>query len=151
MDSTNKEIIYKKSLKLDNVIKVPTSLNDFFKYWFEFLTPFHQLTNREISVISTIAKHRYELTKVVTDSKLINKILFSIESRDAIIKECNINQQHYKVILSKLRKSKVIIDDGINPKLIPHIKSDKNTFQLLLSFEIEDINSNTDNIQEENE
>lgn len=45
--------------KVDSVIRVPTTLDGFFRYWFEFLKPFHQLTEREIDVASAFIKHRY--------------------------------------------------------------------------------------------
>ena len=43
--------------KANNIIRIPTSLNGkFFKYWFEFLKPFHKLTDREIDVITSFVK-----------------------------------------------------------------------------------------------
>ena len=40
--------------KINNVITIPTSTEGkFFKYWFEFLRPFHKLTDREIDVIAS--------------------------------------------------------------------------------------------------
>lgn len=150
MDSIQQEITSpKREVQLDNIVRIPTSLNsDFFRYWFEFLSPFHRLTNREIQVIATISKHRYELSKAISDNKLLNKVLFSIETRNTIIKECNLNSQHYKVILSKLRKDNVIIGDSINPRFIPNIKENSNKFQLLLSFELDNTTLNKDSEDE---
>ena len=54
--------------KANNVVRIPTSLQEnFFKYWFLFLKPFHNLTNREIDVIASFAKNRYELSKFIKD------------------------------------------------------------------------------------
>ena len=36
--------------KANNIVRISTSLNtNFFKYWFEFLKPFHNLTEREMN------------------------------------------------------------------------------------------------------
>ena len=60
---------------IKNVITVPTSIEGkFFRYWFEFLRPFHKLTDREIDVISTFAKERFELSKVIKDPDILDKV-----------------------------------------------------------------------------
>nr|DAE29020.1 MAG TPA: hypothetical protein [virus sp. ctPYc18] len=43
----------------NNVIRIPTSLKSFFRYWFIFLRPFHKLTDREIDVVTSFAYERY--------------------------------------------------------------------------------------------
>ena len=43
--------------RINNVIRIPASLDkDFFKYWFLFLKPFHNLTDREMDVIACFVK-----------------------------------------------------------------------------------------------
>ena len=124
--------------KVDSVIKIPTTLDDFFRYWFEFLRPFHKLTDREIDVISAFSKHRYELSKAIKDSSAldVDKILMSEDTKRKVREECNITPAYFQVIMGKLRQSKVIIDGKINPKFIPNITEDDNgAFQLLLLFE----------------
>ena len=59
--------------KPNNIVKIPTSIKDFFRYWFMFLEPFHNLTNRELDVITAIVRNRYELSKVVKDNILLDK------------------------------------------------------------------------------
>ena len=57
--------------KINNVIRIPTSVeNKFFRYWFEFLAPFHKLTNKEMDVATSFVKTRFELSKVITDKEL---------------------------------------------------------------------------------
>lgn len=64
--------------KANNIIRIPTSLNGkFFKYWFEFLKPFHKLTDREIDVITSFVKQRYELSKVIKDNDILDKVTMS--------------------------------------------------------------------------
>lgn len=125
--------------KANNVIRIPTSLKGkFFKYWFQFLEPFHNLTPREIEVIASFVKHRYELSKAIKDSNTldVDKILMSEDTKKKVREECNITPAYFQVIMGKLRQNKVIVDGKINPKFIPNITDeDEGTFQLLLLFE----------------
>lgn len=123
--------------KANNVVRVPTSLKGkFFRYWFEFLQPFHKLTDREIDVITSFVKQRYELSKVITDNSILDKVTMSEDTKKKVREECNITLPHFQVIMGKLRKNKVIIDGKINPRFIPNIDEETGTFQLLLLFEL---------------
>lgn len=124
--------------KINNVITIPTSIEgNFFKYWFEFLRPFHKLTDREIDVISSFVKHRCILSKVIQDVDILDKVTMSEDTKRKIREECNITQAHFQVIMTKLKKSKVIVNGKINPKFIPRLNGDDKNFQLLLSFNLQ--------------
>lgn len=126
------------SIKPNNVIRVPCSLSDsFFKYWFVFLAPFHKLTNKEIKVISSLVKQRYELSKVIKDDDILDRVTMSEDTKKKVREECNITVPHFQVIMSKLRKNKVILNNKINPKFLPNIVEDNNSFKLLLLFELQ--------------
>lgn len=123
--------------EINNVIRISTSLNSkFFRYWFEFLQPFHKLTEREIDVITSLVKQRYELSKVIKDDEILDRVTMSEDTKRKVREECNMTLPHFQVIMGKLRKSKVIIDNKINPRFIPNIREDSGTFQLLLLFEL---------------
>lgn len=123
--------------EINNVIRIPTSLNSkFFRYWFEFLQPFHKLTEREIDVITSLVKQRYELSKVIKDDEILDRVTMSEDTKRKVREECNMTLPHFQVIMGKLRKSKVIIGNKINPRFIPNIREDSGTFQLLLLFEL---------------
>ena len=122
--------------KPNNIIEISTSIKDLFRYWFMFLEPLHNLTNREIDVITAIVRNRYELSKVVKDNVLLDKIILNDESKQKIREECNISQAHFQVIMTKLKKSKMIENGNINPRFIPRIKDETKGFQLLLTFEL---------------
>lgn len=124
--------------KINNVITIPTSTNGkFFRFWFEFLRPFHKLTDREIDVISSFVKQRYELSKVIKDPEILDRVSMGEETKRKVREECNITQAHFQVIMTKLKKSKVIENGKINPKFIPRLHEDDKSFQLLLSFELQ--------------
>lgn len=123
--------------KANNVIRIPTSLDGkFFRYWFEFLHPYHKLTNREIDVVTSFVKHRYELSKVIKDNDILDRVTMSKDTEKKIMEECNISLPYFQVIMGKLRKNGVIIDGKINPRFIPNIEEETGTFQLLLLFEL---------------
>ena len=124
--------------KPNNIVRVPCSLDkSFFRYWFMFLQPFHKLTDREIDVITSFVKQRYELSKVIKDSEILDKVTMSEDTKKKVREECNITLPHFQVIMGKLRKNKVIIDGKINPRFIPNISEENGTFQLLLLFELQ--------------
>lgn len=124
--------------KANNVIRIPTSLTGkFFNYWLQFLKPYHQLTEREIEVATSFLKHRYELSKVIKDNKILDKVTMSEDTKKKVREECNVTLPHFQVIMGKLRKNKVIVDGVINPRFIPNIDEESNSVQLLLYFDLE--------------
>lgn len=122
--------------KPNNIVTVPTTLDlDFFKWWCVFLRPFINLTNREIDIIASFLKQRWELSKIINDATILDTMVMSEATKNKVIEECHITQQHFYVVMSNLRKNKVIIDNNINPRLIPNIrKDDDGCFQLLILF-----------------
>lgn len=124
-------------MKINNVIALsPPSYDKFFRIWFEFLRPFHKLTGREMDVIASFVKHRFELSKLVSDQELLNKLTMSEDVKKKVREDCNISQAHFQVIMTNLKKSKVIENGRINPRFIPNLEQDGNNFQLLLSFDL---------------
>lgn len=123
--------------KPNNIVRIPCSLNNnFFRYWFKFLEPFHNLTDREIDVVVEFLKHRFNLSKKISDPEILNKVLMGEDTKRQIREDNNISLQHFQVIMGKLRKKKVIIDNKLNPKFIPNIKEEDKHFKLLLLFDL---------------
>lgn len=120
----------------DNVIRIPTSLKDnFFRYWFEFLQPLHKLTNREIDIIAAFAKERYELSKVIKDNDILDRVTMSEDTKKKVREKCNITIPHFQVIMGNLKKAKVIENGKINPRCIPNVTEENGYFQLVLLFD----------------
>lgn len=122
---------------LNNIIRIPTSLEGkFFRYWLEFLEPFHSLTSRELDVATAFLKQRYELSKAISDTNILDRVTMGEDTKQKIREECNITTPHFQVIMGKLRKAKFIIDNKINPRFIPlGVKEGDNSFKLLLYFD----------------
>lgn len=125
--------------KVNGVISIPASLDgSFFRFWLEFLAPFHNLTSREMDIATSFIKQRYILSKAIKDEAILDKVTMSEDIKKKVREECNITTQHFQVIMGKLRKSKVILDDKINPKFIPkNIEEGDKSFQLLLHFDLD--------------
>ena len=129
----------KKSRKLprpNNVITVPvTNSLDFFKWWCIFLRPFINLTDRQVDVVASFLRQRWELSKYISDPAILDSMLMSEDIRKKVQEECKITSQHLYVVMSSLRKNSVIVDNIINPRLVPNIrKTDDGCFQLLVLF-----------------
>lgn len=122
----------------DSIVRIPCKVDGkFFRYWFEFLKPFHHLTEREIDVITSFVKQRYELSKVITDSDILDKVVMSEDTKRKVREECEITLPHFQIVMSKLRKSKVIIDNKINPRYIPNVKEENGSFKMMLLFDFQ--------------
>ena len=129
----------KVSVRLDNLIRIPCTKDTIFRKWLEFLSPFHRLTDRELDVATAFLKARDELSKVILDSKVLDRNLMSEETQRKIKQECSLTNQHFQVIKSKLKNKHFFKDGGINDKLIPHFDGeDKSNFFTLLYFQIKD-------------
>lgn len=138
MNTSNNQVqqVRKKLPKPNNIVTVTTSLDtDFFKWWCIFLRPFVKLTDKETEVIACFLKYRWELSKKTTDPAALDILLMSEDIKRKVIEECHITLQHFYVVMSNLRKNKIIVNNIINPKLIPNVREDDNgTFQLLVLF-----------------
>lgn len=122
--------------QVDSIVRIPCKVDGkFFRYWFEFLTPFHNLTEREMDVITSFVKQRYELSKVIKDNEILDKVTMSEDTKKKVREECDISLPHFQVIMGKLRKNKVIIDGKINPRYIPSVDGESGSFKMMLLFD----------------
>lgn len=126
-----------KNTKINSVIRIPASLSgSFFRFWFEFLTPIHNLTEREIDIITSFVKQRYNLSKVIKDEDILDQVVMSEDTKRKVREECNITLAHFQVIMGKLKKNKLIVDGKINRRFIPQLPEDAKEFKLLLYFDM---------------
>ncbi len=123
--------------KANNVIRISTSLDGkFFRYWLEFLKPFHKLTDREVDVATAFLKKRHQLSKVIKDADILEKVTMGEDTKKQVREECHVTLPHFQVIMGKLRKNKIIVDGKLNPRFLPNIVEGEDGFQLLLLFEL---------------
>ena len=125
--------------EVDKCINISTSLKGkFFKQWFKFLLPYHGLTDRVMDIAAAFLLKRYELSKVISDTNILESVLMNEDTKREIREMVDIGHQHFQVIMSKLRKTKVIIDNRLNPRFIPNVKEENGSFKLLLLFSFTD-------------
>ena len=123
----------KEKYKPNNAYKVPvTDVLDFFKWWCVFLRPFIPLTDREIDVVASLLKQRWELSKCIKDPSILDTMTMSSDILDKVVEECKITKQHFYVVMSSLKK-KGVINGRITPKLIPNLK-EEGKFKLTIMF-----------------
>lgn len=122
--------------RIHNIISIPVSLEgSFFRYWIEFLEPFHHMKSREKDVAAALLRERYLLSKVISDDAVLDKITLSLDTKKKIMEEYNLSSSNFHVVLTKLRKAKFIIDNRINKKFIPNdINEEDSSYRLLLNF-----------------
>lgn len=128
--------------KPNNIITVPAKAGsaDFFRWWCIFLKPFISLTSRETDVVAELLRQRHELSKSISDPAIVDTMLMAEETREKVIKACGITRQHFYVLMSGLRKNGIIVNNIINPRLVPNIRQDDSgMFQLLILFRENDI------------
>lgn len=127
----------KRELPRPNNIRMvePNEEIDFFKWWCIIcLKPFINLTNREMDVLAAFLRKRWELSKKISDPAILDTMSMSEDVKNKVLEECNITLQHFYVIMSTLKKKGVIINNAINPKYIPNIRSDSKYFVLQIWF-----------------
>lgn len=123
---------------VDNVVRISCKLDySFFKMWFMFLQPFHHLTEREMEVATSFVKQRYELSKVVSDNDILDRLVMNEDTKRKVREECNITLPHFQVIMGKLRKNNIIVDGKLNPRYIPRVIEENGSFKLMLLFDFQ--------------
>lgn len=123
----------KKSIK-----KIHTDKKSIFRYWLEFLKPYHKMRNKEIEAVALMLYYRYELSRDISNPEMVDMILFSTQTRVKIMGDLNgMGQKVFNNLLTVLRKKKIITKDNkINPVLIP--KMSEEGFELIFEFKVKD-------------
>lgn len=126
----------KKIPKPNNLFNVECdSIREFYKWWFIFLRPFVNLTDREIEVIASLLKYRLELSKSVSDVIILDKMTLGNDAREKALEECNMTLKHFYVIINSLKKKGVIEKNIIRPEIIPNVRTgDNGVFYLMILF-----------------
>jgi dihydrolipoamide dehydrogenase len=92
---------------------------------------------RESEVAIAFLKERYELSKVITDSTILDKVVFGDDTIAKIKEECSLSTPHLQTILNKLKQKKIIVDNRLNQRYIPNTDFENGMFKMMLLFEIQ--------------
>lgn len=121
-----------KSANLNVKIK-----NFFFRY-IEFLQPFHKLQKQQYTVVALLLYHHHMFSKEITNNKILWKTVFDYDTKILITDELGITLQGLENIYTKLRKSKVIIDNQVSSVYIPEMDKKNKAFTININFKIID-------------
>jgi hypothetical protein len=119
-----------------NIKRIHTDKKSIFRFWLEFLKPYHKLRNKEVEALSLMLYYRYELSREIPNTEMVDMILFSTETRSKIRAELsNMSQKVFNNLLTSLRKKGVLTKDNkIHHNLIPNMTEDG--FKLIFNFEV---------------
>ena len=119
-----------------NIKRIHTDKKSIFRYWLEFLKPYHKLRQKEIEALSLMLYYRYELSREIKDMEMVDMILFSTKTRAQIREDLGgMGQKVFNNLLTSLRKKGVVNKDNkINHVLIPKMSEDG--FKLIFDFEV---------------
>ena len=119
-----------------NIKRIHTDKKSIFRYWLEFLKPYHKLRAKEIEALSLMLYYRYELSREIKDTDMVDMILFSTQSRNKIREDLGgMGQKVFNNLLTSLRKKKIISKENkINHVLIPNMTEEG--FKLIFDFDV---------------
>ena len=80
---------------------------------------------------------RYLLSKVISDEDILDKVVMSEDTKKKIREEYKVTPAYFQVIMGKLRRNGLIVNNKINPRFIPNITEDNGLFKLMLLFDIQ--------------
>lgn len=122
-----------------NIKKIHTDKKSIFRYWLEFLKPYHKLRNKEMEALALMLYYRYELSREISNPNIVDSVLFSTETRAKIRGDLGgMGQKVFNNLLTSLRgKGVVSKENKINPVLIPNMTEDG--FDLVFNFKIKEV------------
>lgn len=117
-------------------VDTPESNSSFFLYWLDFLRPFHKLTSVETKVLAGLLRERHLLSKVITDEKLLDRVVLGKDTRKKLVDSCAISANNLSVTLASLKTKGIIVDSRINKRYIPNLSQGSKQYEMILSFSI---------------
>lgn len=117
---------------------INVSLKSLFKRWLDVTYSFHKLPKQPSKVLALLLYHHFQLSKEITNDKILWKIVFDYDTKAKIKKELSIDDQTMQNNLTKLRKLNIIENNIINPMYIPDLSKDSKNFKVIYNFNIID-------------
>ena len=123
-------------MKNTNIKRISTSKKYIFRHWLQILKPYHKLRDKEQEALALMLYYRYELSQEVSNPDLVQKLLFSTDTRKQMRADLGgMGPKVFNNLLTALRKKGVLGKDNvINPGLVP--KMSETGFKLIFNFEV---------------
>lgn len=103
-----------------NVIKVPTTIDNFYSYWLHFYQPIHRLTRKELDLAVMIMRRWYKLLEEIKVESVAKNELISRQAKAQFMVDLGVTTNNLEVLLTKLRKSGYLnSDNSINERYLP--------------------------------
>ena len=123
---------------INNIIRIPcTSELNFYENWLTALKPFHSLSSGEIRICAAFLKQRKQLCKSINDEKLVDKLLFSREIKQEIMKELGVSIFLVDNVIRRLMEKGVLTHNTFNKRLFPNVKEYNEPFKLMFLFDFQ--------------
>ena len=104
---------------------IPNKDDEFFRAWLEVVRPLHNLASKEMDFAAAFLKKRYELAKTMNDDKLIDRVLFNVDTKKAVAESLGISYSYMQFIFRKMRECGMIEGKTINPRFLPTYENGK--------------------------
>jgi hypothetical protein len=114
-----------KKPTVTGVTTIPNKDSEFFRAWLEVMRPLHGLASKEMDFAAAFLKKRYELAKTMTDDRLIDRVLFDAETKNAVAESLGISYSYMQYIFKKMRECGMIREKRINPQFLPAYEGGK--------------------------
>lgn len=127
-------------MKNTSVKSIRTDKRTLFMYWLKFLQPYHKLANKEMEALSALLYYRSELSKEISNEDIVDKLLFSKETRSQVREDLGgMKAGVFNNLLTALRRKNVITSENkIMKALVPRMDAGSNEFKLIFNFEIDE-------------
>jgi hypothetical protein len=121
-------------MKNANIANIKTTTDGLFEYWVALTQPLHKLTDAEAAIFVAFIKKRHLFATNIKDDGVVDKLLFSTETRKEIMDDLGYKMGTFQNYLTSMRAKGVINENKINKKLIPNFEEGSNNFKLIFNF-----------------
>jgi hypothetical protein len=121
-------------MKNTNIANIRTTTKGLFEHWVALTQPLHKLTDAEAVILVAFLRKRYIYSSNVKDDDIVDKLLFSTDTRKEVMNELGYKMGTFQNYLTSMRVKGVINENKINKKLIPNFESGSDNFKLIFNF-----------------
>jgi hypothetical protein len=124
-------------MKNANIANIRTNINGLFEHWVSLTKPLHKLTDAEAAILVAFLRKRHLYSSNVRDESVVEKLLFSTETRKEVMDELGYHMGTFQNYLTSMRNKGVITQENrINKKLLPNFDGEGDNFKLIFNFTI---------------
>ena len=98
---------------------IPNKSSEFFRAWLEVMRPLHNLASKEMDFAAALLSKRYELAKNIKEDRLIDRTLFSVETKKEVASSLDISYSYMQYILKKMRECGMLQGKSFSPTFLP--------------------------------